>query len=125
MASAGDVNADGYADAVTAYQYADGTFRWGNNITRGQVSKVVSNAANFQNSIPSTQQTFQDVPNTDPFWLFIERVAGQQIISGYTCGGPGEPYRVQPDRDQVRKLPDRDLPGVQPRRDPGGGRREQ
>jgi hypothetical protein len=75
--------------------YADGTFRWGNNVTRGQTSKIVSNAANFQNSIPSTQQTFSDVPYTNPFWIFIERVADQNIIAGYACGGPGEPCDPQ------------------------------
>ena len=26
-----------------------------------------------------------------PFWLWIERLAAHGAISGYTCGGPGEP----------------------------------
>jgi hypothetical protein len=74
--------------------YADGTFRWGNNVTRGQLSKIIANSANFQDPIPATQQTFEDVPggpNPDPFWLWIERLAGHGAISGYTCGGVGEP----------------------------------
>ena len=75
--------------------YSDGTFRWGNNVTRGQASKMVANAANFQNAIPSTQQTFTDVPNTNGFWEFIERMVGRSIISGYPCGGPGEPCDPQ------------------------------
>ena len=70
-------------------------FRPGNNVTRGQLAKIVSSAANFQDVIPTTQQTFADVPTTQPFWLWIERVAGRGIISGYTCGGPGEPCDPQ------------------------------
>src|SRR5207302_6453136 len=43
-----------------------------NNVTRGQTAKFVSQAANYQDSIPSTQQTFTDVVSTSPFWLYIE-----------------------------------------------------
>ncbi|HUS14661.1 MAG TPA: S-layer homology domain-containing protein [Chloroflexia bacterium] len=70
--------------------YADGTFRPGNPITRGQTAKLVANAAGFQDVIPSTQQTFSDVPITDPFWIYVERLArpGRGYISGYTCGAP-------------------------------------
>jgi hypothetical protein len=71
--------------------YADGTFRPYANITRGQVAKIVSNAAGYLDAIPSTQQTFADVPYAHPFWLFSERVALHGLISGYTCGGAGEP----------------------------------
>jgi hypothetical protein len=71
--------------------YSDGTFRWGNEVTRGQLSKIIAGAANLQNAIPSTQQTFSDVPNANTFWVFIERLSGAGAISGYTCGGPGEP----------------------------------
>jgi hypothetical protein len=60
-------------------------------VTRGQLAKIVSNAALFNDPIPSTQQTFQDVPHSNPFWLWIERVAMHGVISGYGCGGPGEP----------------------------------
>ncbi|HUS14694.1 MAG TPA: S-layer homology domain-containing protein [Chloroflexia bacterium] len=70
--------------------YADGTFRPGFAITRGQTAKLVSNAAGFQDAIPSTQQTFTDVPTRDPFWIYIERLAapGRNYISGYQCGVP-------------------------------------
>jgi hypothetical protein len=64
--------------------YSDGTFRPGANVTRGQVSKFVSNAAGYQDAIPATQQTFTDVPPTDPFWLFIERAYAHGVISGYS-----------------------------------------
>ncbi|HUS15058.1 MAG TPA: S-layer homology domain-containing protein, partial [Chloroflexia bacterium] len=68
--------------------YADNTFRGGNNLTRGQAAKLVGNAAGFSDPVPTTQQTFEDVPSTDPFWVFIERLAGRGYISGYACGAP-------------------------------------
>ena len=71
--------------------YADGTFRPATPVTRGQIAKIVADAAGFSDAIPSTQQTFEDVPHGNPFWLYIERLAGRGSISGYTCGGPGEP----------------------------------
>jgi hypothetical protein len=71
--------------------YADGTFRWGNEVTRGQLSKIITGAAALTNVPPSTQQTFEDVPNSNVFWLFIEELAGVGAIAGYTCGGVGEP----------------------------------
>jgi len=36
-------------------------------------------------------QTFRDVPAGSPYFIFVEYVAGRSIISGYTCGGSGEP----------------------------------
>ena len=60
-----------------------------NNITRGQVSKVVANAAGFTET--PTTQTFEDVPPTHTFYLFVERLASRGLIGGYPCGGPGEP----------------------------------
>jgi len=71
--------------------YADGTFRWGANVTRGQTAKIVANAAQVNDSIPPAQQTFSDAAPASPFWLWIERLAGRGVISGYPCGGPGEP----------------------------------
>ncbi|HUS16903.1 MAG TPA: S-layer homology domain-containing protein [Chloroflexia bacterium] len=73
--------------------YADGTFRPFNNITRGQIAKVVANAAGFSET-PSGQ-TFTDVPTTNPFYVWIEQMAGRGIIAGYTCGGPNEPCDAQ------------------------------
>jgi hypothetical protein len=75
--------------------YNDGTFRPGNDVTRGQLSKIVSNAADFQDIIPGSQQTFTDVPSNNPFWLWIERMVGHSVISGYPCGGPNEPCDQQ------------------------------
>jgi hypothetical protein len=69
--------------------YADGSFRPGNDITRGQISKVVSNAAGF--SEPVSGQTFEDVPPANTFYEWIERLTGRGVMSGYACGGPLEP----------------------------------
>ena len=41
--------------------------------------------------IPPTQQSFNDVPSSNPFWVFVERVYLHGVISGYACGGQGEP----------------------------------
>jgi hypothetical protein len=60
-------------------------------VTRGQISKIVANAAGFNEVVPSTQQTFEDVLPGDTFWVYIERMASRGIINGYPCGGPGEP----------------------------------
>jgi S-layer family protein/Big-like domain-containing protein len=64
--------------------YADNTFRPGNDVTRGQLAKFVSNAAGYTDPIPPTQQTFSDVPPSHPFWLFIERAYAHGVISGYS-----------------------------------------
>jgi hypothetical protein len=54
------------------------------------------------NPVPAGQQTFEDVPSSNPFWLFIEQLAGQQIISGYGCGGAGEPCQPPGNRPYFR-----------------------
>jgi hypothetical protein len=75
--------------------YADGTYRWGNSVTRGQLAKILANAAGFNDAIPTGQQTFADVAPSHPFWLWVERLTAHDAISGYTCGGPGEPCDSQ------------------------------
>ncbi len=69
--------------------YSDGTFRPNNEVTRGQLAKIVSNSAGF--SEPVSGQTFQDVPSSNTFYEWIERLTGRGYMSGYVCGGPGEP----------------------------------
>jgi len=69
--------------------YADGTFRPNSEVTRGQLSKIVSNTAGFRDT--PTQQTFEDVPVGSTFYMYIERMAGRGVIGGYPCGGPAEP----------------------------------
>jgi hypothetical protein len=69
--------------------YSDGTFRPNNDITRGQLSKIVANSAGFNE--PVSGQTFEDVSPTHTFYQFIERMASRGIIGGYACGGVSEP----------------------------------
>ncbi|MEO8286548.1 MAG: S-layer homology domain-containing protein [Chloroflexota bacterium] len=69
--------------------YADGTFRPNNNVTRGQLSKIVSNAAGY--SEPSGAQLFEDVATGSTFYDYIQRLASRGYINGYPCGGSGEP----------------------------------
>ncbi len=52
---------------------------------------MVSQAASFTETVPSTQQTFQDVPSTDAFWLYVERLYDHNAVVGYPCGSTGEP----------------------------------
>jgi hypothetical protein len=70
-------------------------FRWGANAVRGQVSKVVSEAKGFSDVIPPTQQTYIDVPPSNTYWLWIERLTLHGVMSGYQCGGSNEPCDPQ------------------------------
>jgi hypothetical protein len=69
--------------------YSDGTFRPNNAVTRGQLSKIVANAAGFTE--PVSGQLFQDIPPGSTFYDFVQRLASRGIVGGYACGGPGEP----------------------------------
>ncbi len=66
--------------------YPDGTFKPGNNVTRGQLSKIVSNSAGFSDT--QTTQMFQDVPVGSTFYQYIGRLASRGFINGYACGAP-------------------------------------
>jgi hypothetical protein len=69
--------------------YEDGTFKPNNQVIRGQLAKIVSNAAGF-NEDPGPQ-IFQDVPPSHAFYQWINRLTIRGHMSGYACGGPGEP----------------------------------
>lgn len=71
--------------------YEDGTFLPDNNVTRGQLAKIVSNSAGWDDTIAPSMQTFEDVPFGSTFWEYIERMAMRGVIGGYACGGSGEP----------------------------------
>ncbi|MDQ6694688.1 MAG: S-layer homology domain-containing protein [Chloroflexota bacterium] len=64
-------------------------FRTNNLASRGQISKIVSNAAGFSETY--TSQSYEDVPPSSPFYVYIERLSSRGVIGGYACGGPGEP----------------------------------
>jgi hypothetical protein len=77
-----------------------------------------------QATCPPGGQCFADVPSSNPFYTFVNRLYQQDVISGYACGGPGEPcdaysrpyYRpsVDVNRQQMAKFVDqaRRLPGI-------------
>src|SRR5205823_1929524 len=46
--------------------YSNGTFQPGGNLSRGQVTKFVVNAAGLNDPVPNNRQTFQDVPPSSP-----------------------------------------------------------
>jgi hypothetical protein len=64
-------------------------FRPNDNATRGQISKIVSNAAGF--SDPPGAQMFEDVPPGSAFYTYTARLATRAILSGYPCGGAAGP----------------------------------
>ncbi len=89
--------------------YPDNTFRPSNTVTRGQLSKIISNSAGYSETY--TTATFADVPVGSTFHLFIERLYSRGIVTGYACGGLGEPcpgvyYRpnVEVTRGQTSKV---------------------
>jgi hypothetical protein len=75
-------------------------FRPNNNVTRGQLAKIVSNSAGWSET--PTAQTFEDVPPANTFYLWVERVASRGIIGGYPGGGLGEPCLPPANRPYYR-----------------------
>jgi hypothetical protein len=70
--------------------YSDGTFRPNNEITRGQIAKVVSNAAGYAE--PPGAPIFEDVPATNTFYEWVQRLSRRGHMGGYPCGlVPQEP----------------------------------
>lgn len=65
-------------------------FRPNSIVTRGQLAKMIVNARGWSPATPAVP-TFNDVPVDNPFYGYIESVAAHNVISGYPCGGPGEP----------------------------------
>jgi hypothetical protein len=66
-------------------------FRPNAGATRGQLTKIVANAAGFTDTIPDTQYQFTDVEPGSTFWLYVERLLLNRpgVMSGYPCGDPG------------------------------------
>ncbi|HEY0069042.1 MAG TPA: S-layer homology domain-containing protein [Chloroflexia bacterium] len=85
-------------------------FRPNNSATRGQISKIVAIAAGFEEEIPDDQQTFTDVSSSSPFWVYIERLASREVISGYgdpekcPTGTPCFLYNDLTTRGQMAKI---------------------
>lgn len=96
-----------YLFVETAYNhgiiagYSDGTFRPGNNVTRGQLSKIIVLAQGW-GSCDTCGPHFIDVRPESPFYGYIEAAYDRGIISGYSDGTfrPGNPAT----RGQISKI---------------------
>jgi hypothetical protein len=64
-------------------------FRPGNNISRGQIAKIVVLSKGWTLRNPATA-TFRDVPRGSTFFTVIETAVYKGVISGYPCGAVGE-----------------------------------
>ncbi len=60
------------------------------NVTRGQLVKIVVNAAGWNYITPQTA-AFADVPVGSTFFSEVSTAVCYGLINGYPCGGPGEP----------------------------------
>ncbi|HEX8231013.1 MAG TPA: S-layer homology domain-containing protein, partial [Chloroflexia bacterium] len=79
--------------------YPDGMFHAERNITRGQISKMVSNAAGF-NEDPGPQ-IYQDVPPGSTYYAYINRLTNRGIMSGYPCPERPEGDDCDPDNPVI------------------------
>jgi hypothetical protein len=75
-------------------------FRPNNPVTRGQTAKIVALAAGWSET--PTAQTIEDVLPGSTFYSWVEQMAGRGIISGYPCGGAGEPCQPPGNRPYFR-----------------------
>ncbi|HEX8228339.1 MAG TPA: S8 family serine peptidase, partial [Chloroflexia bacterium] len=66
-------------------------YRPANQITRGQISKVVAGASGASGD-PGPQK-YEDVPPGSTFYQWINRLSNEGVMGGYPCGSPGEPCR--------------------------------
>lgn len=65
--------------------YADSTFRPNNNVTRGQLSKIIVAARSW--SIDTTGGPhFSDVATDNVFYAYIETALHHEVLSGYADG---------------------------------------
>jgi hypothetical protein len=65
--------------------YSNGMFRPGNNVTRGQLSKIVVQAEGWAIDT-SGGPHFSDVPASNAFYQYIETAFNHGVISGYSNG---------------------------------------
>ncbi|MDQ3705496.1 MAG: S-layer homology domain-containing protein [Chloroflexota bacterium] len=79
--------------------YPDGRFHAERNITRGQISKMVSNAAGF-NEDPGPQ-IYEDVPPGSTYYAYINRLTNRGIMSGYPCPERPEGDDCDPDNPVI------------------------
>jgi hypothetical protein len=66
-------------------QTGDAYYRPDNNVTRGQIAKIVAQSAS--NSDDPGPQIYADVPPDEVFWLYIQQLSNDGVMGGYPCGG--------------------------------------
>jgi hypothetical protein len=81
--------------------YGDGTFRPQNQITRGQLVKMVVLAEGLSLSDPA-EPSFPDVPRGHTFYRYIETANARRIVSGYANGTFRPDWSVT--RAQIAKI---------------------
>ncbi len=89
----------GYGDPQCANSgYSVPCFLPNQPVTRGQITKINANAAGYTDAIPSGRQTFSDIPTTDTYYVFVERLQMHGALEEIplddparptTCGTPG------------------------------------
>jgi hypothetical protein len=78
-------------------------FRPNNNITRGQLSKLITLGLSWPIQTPvAPDYTFADTPPGSTFFDYVETIVAHSIASGYPCGGPGEPCAPPDNRSYFR-----------------------
>ncbi|HMA34944.1 MAG TPA: S-layer homology domain-containing protein [Chloroflexia bacterium] len=70
--------------------YGDGTFHPYANVTRGQLAKILVTAAGWPQITPGTP-LYSDVPASSLWYSVVATATCRGVLSGYSCGGPGEP----------------------------------
>jgi hypothetical protein len=80
-------------------------YRPGNNVTRGQLTKIIVLAQGWAITPPGTP-TFRDVGQSDPFYGFVETAYAHNVISGYACGAGCLEFRPgnNATRGQISKI---------------------
>jgi hypothetical protein len=91
-----DINKLALRGIVSGVRQDDTTliFAPGSTAARSHLSKMVVLAAGWTLDNPSSA-TFHDVPVGSTFYKFVETAVAHNIISGYACGGRGEPCDTQ------------------------------
>jgi hypothetical protein len=76
-------------------------FRPNVNVTRGQIAKIVSNSAGYDEN--PNPQIYEDVDPSNTFYQWINRLSRRGHIGGYPCGTvPEEPCNSPEDRPYFR-----------------------
>jgi hypothetical protein len=76
------------ASAATPDGRSSGT---GSGAVAGQVGQTSGDRAQDGTASPDGGQAFADVPPSNTFYAFVQNVYNDGIVSGYACGGVGEP----------------------------------